>query len=186
VTGQAGAAPLEDPRRPGLLARLASADIVISSVLLAIFVAAYLGARDWPFAARLFPTMVSIAGMAFALLKIGTALLRPAKVRTDLIGPPAGDADAPDEEDDEALEYVFARASRRDWTRALGWVTGFFTSLVLIGALVTIPAFTVVYLLREAQTTLRAALVYAVVLGGILFVADNTLNMALPPGLLLD
>jgi hypothetical protein len=186
VTDQTGPAPLDDPRQPALLARLASADVVISSVLLAVFVGAYLGARDWPFATRLFPTMVSIAGIAFALLKIGMALLRPAAAPAAAITSPAADADAPDEEDDdEALEYVFARASRRDWARALGWVTGFFVALLLIGALATIPAFTVIYLLREARTTVRVAVVYAAVLGGVLFAAVRTLNMALPPGVLL-
>ena len=42
-------------------------------------------------------------------------------------------------------------ASRAQWLTALGWMSAFFLMLWLLGALVTVPLFTLVYLLAASR-----------------------------------
>ncbi len=172
---------------PGLLQRLRSADFLISLFLLILFAAAFLAARDWPADSRLFPEMVTVTGMVLAVVKMVSALRpRPpvqAETRTR-----AGGVELTDEDDeaDEALEYVFARASRRDWLRVLAWAAAFFLGLRIVGTVPTVLVFTVLYLLREARTTLLVAVVYAVLLAGLLYGATEALDIVLPRGIFTD
>jgi hypothetical protein len=170
-----------------LLQRLRSADFLISLFLLILFAAAFLAARDWPADSRLFPEMVTVTGMVLAVVKMVSALRpRPpvqAETRTR-----AGGVELTDEDDeaDEALEYVFARASRRDWLRVLAWAAAFFLGLRIVGTVPTVLVFTVLYLLREARTTLLVAVVYAVLLAGLLYGATEALDIVLPRGIFTD
>jgi hypothetical protein len=168
------------------LRRRIGANLVISVVLLAVFIAVYVGAQEWPFRTRLFPVMVSVAGATLALVNILLVLFGP-----------SGEAQAAhriadveikdeDDEEDEALEYVFESASRREWFRVLSWVTAFFLGLYLLGAIVTIPVFTLLYLLLEARTTILVSAVYAGLLGGVVYGGREFLNITLPAGLLFS
>ena len=179
-------APAGDVQQPGVLRRLLTPDFIISSVLLVVFVAGLLASRNWPADSRLFPLMVTTFGIALALLRMGLSLRRAAPA-VSAERRVVGDVELTDEDDeaDQALEYVFERASRRDWTRALGSVAAFFLGLLLVGIIPTILVFTVLYLLIEARTSIVVAVVYAVVLGGALYAASEILNISLPPGLLL-
>ena len=51
---------------------------------------------------------------------------------------------------------VFATAARAEWLSALGWMAAFFVMLWLLGALVTVPLFAVVYLLAVLAGVARA------------------------------
>jgi hypothetical protein len=42
-------------------------------------------------------------------------------------------------------------ASRTEWLTSLGWMAAFFVMLWLLGALVTVPLFTLVYLLTASR-----------------------------------
>ncbi len=184
---RSGADEVAAGEQRSVLRRLLSADLLISSVLLAVFVAAFVGAQDWPFESRMFPVMVTSAGAVLALLKMALSLRAPRSAA------PAGhrqlggvELTDEDEEDDQALEYVFERATRAEWLRVLAWLAGFFLALLLVGATATILVFTVLYLLVEARTTVVIAVVYAALLGGALYAARELLNIALPPGILLS
>lgn len=174
-------------QRTSLLKRVLSADFLIAAVLLVVFVAAFLGAQDWPFRTRLFPVLVTSGGAALALLKMALSL-RPKPQVAEPEAHRLGDVELTDEDeaDDRALEYVFESASRRDWLRALGWAAVFFLGLLLFGALVTVVVFTLLYLLLEARSSVVVALVYTVVLTGILYSGQSQLNVSLPPGILFS
>ena len=93
-----------------------------------------------------------------------------------------------DEEAAEEAELidVFATASRAQWVSALGWMAAFFVMLWLLGALVTVPLFALVYLLAASRESPVLAGSYA--LASWLFVYglfDRVLHMPLPAGALL-
>ncbi len=182
ANAQTGAAPERT-----LLQRFASAHFLISIALLAVFVAAFIGAQEWPTNSKMFPIMVTSVGAALALLNVVLSLRAPrqhaASAGRQLAGVTLTDED---DDEDEALEYVFARASRADWVRSLAWAGAFFVALLLIGAVPTIIGFTVLYLRLEARTSVLVAVLYAAVLGGLLFAAQELLDIILPPGLLFS
>jgi hypothetical protein len=181
ISNEAGTPP------PGrrLLRRLLGADFLIALVLFVVFLAAFLGARAWPEDSRLFPDMVSVVGMALAVLKMVHAL-RPPAMKVDA-GTRGGGVQLTDEdEEEEALEYVFSSASRRDWLGVLTWAAAFFAGLQIVGTVPTVLVFTVLYLLREARTSIVVAVVYAALLAGLLFGATELLGIGLPRGILFN
>jgi hypothetical protein len=171
--------------RPGLLRRLGSGDFILSAVLFVVFAAAFLGAREWPFDAKIFPMIVSGVGMALALLKMGLSL-RPARAEIAQAAHTVAGVELTDEDEeaDQELEYVFQRATRADWVRALSWAAAFFLGLFLVGAIPTILVFTVLYLRFEARTSWLVSVVYAALLGGVLYAAQEALDILLPSGVL--
>jgi hypothetical protein len=165
------------------------ADVAISLALLVVFVAAYLAARDWPFKARLFPDMITIAGMALSAIKLvssglqlhrqrrGSGLATPAPRRDE-------DEDEDEDEGDASLEYVFAEASPREWARALAWITGFFVALYALGVFITVPAFAFAYLRFAGRIGWLGAGIYAAVAGGVIWlVFDHLLFVPMPAGI---
>lgn len=178
----ATAAPTGHPGR-----RLLRGDVLISVALLVVFVAAFLGARSWPFDSKIFPMIVSGAGIVLVLLKLAL-VARPPRTTAAPAAHTVGDVELTDEDEeaDEALEYIFETASRADWARALGWAGGFFLAFFLVGAIPTILAFTVLYLLLEARSTWLVSVVYALLLGGLLYAAQELLDILLPGGILFS
>ncbi|RZU31003.1 hypothetical protein [Blastococcus saxobsidens] len=166
---------------------MVSADFLMAGVLLVIFAAAFIGAQQWPFDAKIFPMIVSGVGMTLALVKMVLAL-RPPRAPAATTGHALAGVELTDEDDeaDEALEYVFETASRVDWLRVLAWAGGFFVAFFLVGAIPSVLAFTVLYLLFEARTSWIVAVGYALVLGGTLFAAQELLDILLPGGVLLS
>jgi hypothetical protein len=165
--------------------RVLSADFIVSGVLICVFAAAFIGAQDWPFDAKIFPLMISGVGMVLALVKM-VLTLRPPRAEVGPTVPRVAGVELKDEDEDAdaELEYVFERASRVDWVRALSWAGGFFLAFFLVGAIPTILVFTVLYLLFEARTTWLVSIAYAAVLGGLLFAAQELLHILLPGGVL--
>jgi hypothetical protein len=174
-------------QRPSLLRRLGSGDFVVSAVLLVVFAAAFLGAREWSFDAKIFPMIVSGVGMVLALLKMGLSL-RPARPEIAPSAPTVAGVELTDEDEeaDQELEYVFQRASRADWVRVLSWTAAFFLSMFLVGAIPTILVFTVLYLRFEARASWLVAVVYAALLAGLLYAAQEALHILLPGGVLFS
>jgi Kef-type K+ transport system membrane component KefB len=168
-----------------VLRRVRSADVLISVVLLAVFIAVFIGAQEWPFRTRLFPVLVAGGGIAMSVLNILLALLRPHRKSATVHKLAGVELKDEDEEEDEALEYVFESASKSDWARVLAWVAAFFVLMYLVGALFTVPAFALVYLVLEARTTVLVSVVYAALLGALLFAGRELLQMSLPAGALL-
>jgi Tripartite tricarboxylate transporter TctB family len=87
--------------------------------------------------------------------------------------------------EDELID-VFATASRRQWVSAFGSMAAFFVMLWLLGVLVTVPLFAVIYLLVASRESPVLACSYA--LGCWAFVYglfDQLLHVPLPCGVLL-
>jgi hypothetical protein len=152
----------------------AVADVVVTVLLLALFVWAFLDAGQWSFRAALFPRLVTAAGIALTTLLLAQVLLRlwrPAP------SPDAGDADP------DAVEYVFRTAGPRRWASALGWVAAFFVLLYVTGLYVTAPVFSLLYLRFAGKRTWIFSAIYAIVIAVVLYVAfELALGVPTPSG----
>jgi Tripartite tricarboxylate transporter TctB family len=173
----------------------AVAELVITVVLLALFGWAFLDAADWSFRAALFPRIVTGAGFAFCAIKLVQDLFALRRGRTvgtptpELDHAPVPDGGTHEDEDvaEEDVEYVFATAGARNWSIALAWVAGFFVLLYVAGLFVTAPVFSLLYLRFGGRQSWRVSVIYAVVIGVVLYLAfEVALGIATPPGLFLD
>lgn len=173
------------------VAAVRAGDVGIALVMLVVFAVAYVYAQDWPFRARFFPEYVSLAGMAFAVLKLigfGVQLQRHRSWnRQALSGGTAPRKPEPDGEDDQAdhsLEYVFGTATGGEWTAALGWIVAFFVSLWIFGVFITVPLYAFAYLRIVGKAGWLGAAVYAAVAGGVLWlVFYRLLYVPMPAGI---
>jgi hypothetical protein len=167
-------------------------DLVLTLVLTAVFATAFWTALEWSFRAGLFPRMVTGLGLGLSVLQL-VVLLTGARRRPPTVQPPAAPQPAelpePTEADDEAnleVEYVFAHAGGRAWARSLAWIAAFFVSLYVLGLLITAPLFSLAFLRFSARVSWWASVLYAVVIGGVLYLAfEVALRLPVPPGLFL-
>lgn len=162
--------------------RVFTVDVAITVGFLIAAVMVLLTARNWPFRTAVFPLITGVVLCGLALLKLGLALVP---------GPRGASRKSPGlVEEEEAAELeavdVFAAATRAEWLSALGWMTTFFVMLWLLGALVTVPLFALVYLLAASRESPVMAGSYA--LASWMFVYglfDRVLHIPLPSGALL-
>jgi hypothetical protein len=188
----------------------AVADLVLATLLLALFGWAFLEAADWSFKAALFPRIVTGIGFVFSALLVVQALLRvvrgrrtsgagapvtspagpiapvPAATPRESVAQAAGTTTEDDANEDD-VEYVFQTAGARRWTEAIAWVAGFFVLLYVAGLFVTAPVFSLLYLRLAGKRSWLFSAVYAAVAGAVLYVAfELLLGLPVPPGLFLD
>jgi hypothetical protein len=159
-----------------------SMDLAISLGFLLVGTIVLFQARSWPFRAGLFPLVSGAVLVGFAILKLALDLLPAGRQRAA----PARILVDEDEAAEAELIDVFATASRKQWIGALSWMGTFFLMLWLLGALVGIPLFALVYLLTVSRESPLLAGSYAVV--SWLFVYglfDRLLRVPLPRGALL-
>jgi hypothetical protein len=161
------------------------ADVVLTLLLTAIFAWAFLEAGNWTPRASLFPRLVTGAGFLLSLAHLVVALLglRPGASQTSGIPEPVAEDDA----DREEIEYVFGTAGARAWGAALAWIAVFFVTLYVAGLFITAPLFSVLYLRFAGGRTWLTSVVYALVLGGALYlVFEVLLGVPSPEGLVLQ
>jgi Tripartite tricarboxylate transporter TctB family len=167
-------------------------DVLITLVLLVTFASAYVAAQPWPFEAKLFPQMLSVAGTGFAAVKLVALGLQLHRRRRWLrrAGPggaaAGGNVDRAADHDDRmhSPEYVFGTAGRRAWAAAVAWVAAFFVALWMLGVYVTVPLFAVVYLRFAGRHSWPATALYAAVAGGLLWsVFSYMLEVPMPAGI---
>jgi hypothetical protein len=163
------------------------ADLAITVGFLALFVAALVQARAWPFRTSLFPTIISSFVIAILVLKLVLDLRAAARRAPSATNVPTGGGLVEEEEAaDAALEDVFETAPRSVWLPALVWMAAFFVLLWAVGILITLPLFAFVYLLRVSRESVPLAAGYAA--GAWLFVYalfDQALHVPLPTGALI-
>ncbi|MPY79739.1 MAG: hypothetical protein GEV04_14960 [Actinophytocola sp.] len=158
-------------------------DVVITVLLLAVFVGAYLLAQDWPFRTKLFPGLLATAGIGIAVLKLGGHGVQAYRHRTRHSATRQEDAGS-EQGDDHSIEYVFGTAGARAWLAALGWAAAFFVALCVLGVFITVPLFTLAYLKISGSAGWLGATIYAVVAGGVLwFVFGELLAVPMPAGI---
>ena len=169
-------------------------DVIIAVLLLALFIFAYIVAQDWPFRARFFPQLLTIGGMFFSTMKLIGFVLQYRRGRSAAATAEESPEDlevgnvaliSEEEEEDQSLEYVFSSAGGRAWAAALGWVFGFFLMLWLVGVFIAVPVFAFAYLKIAGKAGWIGAGLYAIVSGGILYVAfQRLLSVPMPDGIL--
>src|SRR6185503_7592209 len=146
------------------------ADIPITIGFLAIGIVVLLDARAWPFRTAVFPLATGVLLVGLSLVKLAAGPLKrfanadsPYARDGAVGGVPRGESSegpsGPGDVDD--VPDVFATATRREWAAALGWMASFFVALWLVGALITVPVFAVVYLLAVPRSSPVLAGVYA-------------------------
>ena len=178
------------------------ADAIIAAGVLGIAVWAISRAAAWPFRTAVFPmaagVLLLVLSAAKLLLCVGRVLRAdtqpyvgrvPRADSQQYVGrvPRAegeGIASGPADQIDD-LPDTFATASRREWTSAIGWMAAFFLLLWLVGALVAVPIFALVYLTRAAGQRPLWAVVYAAASWFFLYgLFDRALRVPLPAGVL--
>lgn len=159
--------------------RLPLADLVLTLGLLVLFAVAFATARAWPFETGVFPQMVTALGTVLAVLNLAALLMSRSAPDTHPHGED-GDIESVD------VEYIFEQAGPGLWARNLAWLGGFFLVLYLAGIFVAAPAFTVLYLRFSARASWLLSVVYAVVVGVVLYLSFVLLlGLPVPEGILL-
>jgi hypothetical protein len=88
--------------------------------------------------------------------------------------------------DQEDIPDVFTTATRTEWRHAISWMAAFFAMFWLLGALVTVPLFALVYLLRVSRQSSIVAGSYALVSWAFIYgLFVRLLQIPLPPGVFL-
>jgi len=164
-------------------------------------------ALGWPFRTAVFPLATGALLVGLAVFKLAghvgrTLRVRPARLhptaqargphRARLRGgvevcaagtPAEGSPHITPEPGD--VPDVFATASGAEWLAAAGWMAAFFVMFWLLGALVTVPLFAVMYLLVVARQSPALAGSYALVSWMFVYgLFDRVLHIPLPAGAL--
>jgi hypothetical protein len=180
------------------------ADLVLTVLLMALFAWGYLEANEWSDRAALFPHLVCGSMFVLSGLQLAVVLLR---LRRELKGADTEGSDAPahdasghlpaglvaephgneDDVNEDDVEYVFQTAGARRWSAALGWIAAFFVLLYVAGLYITAPLFSLLYLRFAGRRTWLLSVIYAAVVGLVLYLAfEVALSIPTPPGLFLD
>ncbi|MDP9888686.1 tripartite tricarboxylate transporter TctB family protein [Pseudarthrobacter enclensis] len=173
--------PAEDADASGSRSRrVHRPDLIITSVLLLVFIVAFLMATGWRDLAAYFPLGVSGMGAIASASFLVRVLFFPPK-------PHSPEPDVPGAAKSVAeQEYEFFKnLSKRDWITSICWLGGFFIALVIFGIYVAVVAFTAGYLRYQAAKSWWFSWIYAAVLGGVIYgIFEITLKLPLPDGLL--
>jgi putative tricarboxylic transport membrane protein len=179
--------PLVRGRRHASPAAPHRADVPITIGFLLIAGWVLYQATGWPFRTAVFPLATGVLLLVCAVAKliqtyVGRAFTaRQASVESS----PDMTHETPHSAESADLPDIFATASRAEWLSALAWMAAFFVLLWLVGALVAVPLFALVYLLAAARGSLVLAGTYA--LASWLFIYglfDWALRVPLPAGVL--
>ena len=145
-------------------------------------------ASAWPFRTAVFPLLT---GVVLVALSLASAFVgrkpRPSNVGRvpRLVHRSLGEGGSGPAVHDDVPE-VFTTASRAEWRSAVGWMAAFFVMFWLLGALVTVPLFALVYLVLVSRQSAVAAGAYAVVSWAFVYgLFIQLLHIPLPPGILL-
>jgi hypothetical protein len=170
----------------------------ISAVLLVVFVAAFVNARQWQAIVALFPLAVTAIGAVLAAVFLvrsltgrGSRTARRAPTG-DAVEPPRGTdpvgaivEQAEEADHADAEQAFYASLGRRDWLVSLGCFAAFFVGLALAGLYVATVVFTIAYLRYQAGASWRLSVIYAVVLATATYgLFGAALQLPVPGGLL--
>lgn len=190
--------PLVRRRARGVRPVLRPADGFIAVAFLAAGALVLYQASAWPFRTAVFPVLIGVVlvGLSVVIL-VGRALVgrapdERAREQSEAdggstagplashTGPREGAACGDD------VPEVFVTASRKDWQTAAGWMSSFFLMFWLLGALVTVPLFALLYLVTVSRQPAVVAAAYALVSWGFIYgLFVRLLHIPLPAGVLL-
>jgi hypothetical protein len=149
--------------------KLISPDIIIALTLAVIMLVAFIQTLSWPSAAAMFPRVVALCGLGFAIA-LGVILIAR-RVRAGAADSHPGAQysapavhDQPDDQDQDDVEYIFATAGKSAWKQALGWVALFLALTTALGLFVSSGIFALLYLRWGAGKPWRFSTIYAITL----------------------
>ena len=143
--------------------------------ILILMVGLVMTAKQWQFQARLFPWSIGIPTMLLCFLQLGLDLFRNRNEDEDL----AGVMDLPVDRS-VPVRVVIQRA-----VNIFSWIFGLYASIWIIGFILSVPLFLLLYLRLQAGETWKVAVTYMVVM--MLFmigVFEMVLHIPWPPGLI--
>lgn len=179
--------------------RINVAEWVITIVVLAVLLASYLGAQDWPRGTAFFPVLLSGTGIVLVIVKLAAMALgrdASAYIRVKQEGEiesscnpatmqnMAGDEDLANEGD---IQSDFAAASPAEVLQVVGWLSAFFIALYALGLLIVLPVFTALYLRFVARMSVFGIFFYVMSTSGLIYALFVVLlHLPLPEGALLN
>ncbi len=144
-------------------------------LILLIFFGGVFTARQWQFQARLFPWTIGIPALLLCIAQLATDLFRTTESENS--DDVRGLMDLPVDRG-IPVSVVVRRA-----INSFGWVIGFMLVIWLIGFIISVPLFVLLYLLIQAREKLWVALVYTgSMLIFLLGVFHQVLHIPWPPG----
>ena len=164
-------------------------DNLFPAVLLVLFIAMLWWSTDWPLAARIVPTVVSIGAIAACGLSLANDVFAVAPPAASG-GAPAADAQAPV---DRKIHMDIASTTSHLPGRTIllrgfqffGWMVAFLACMAVIGLIPTVPIFVIAYMRLEGPERWRNALLMAIGMTTLIDVVfDQLLSIPWPPTLL--
>jgi hypothetical protein len=139
--------------------KLISPDIIIALTLAVIMLVAFIQTLSWPSAAAMFPRVVALCGLGFAITLGAILVARRARA-----GAAESHPGQPDDQEQDDVEYIFATAGKSAWIQALGWVALFLALTAALGLFVSSGIFALLYLRWGAGKPWRFSAIYAITL----------------------
>ncbi len=144
-------------------------------LILLIFFGGVFTARQWQFQARLFPWTIGIPALLLCVAQLAMDLFRTTE--SDNSDDVSGLMDLPVDRG-IPVSVVVRRA-----VNSFGWVIGFMLVIWIIGFIISVPLFVLLYLLIQAREKLWVSLVYTgAMLIFLLGVFHQVLHIPWPPG----
>ncbi len=144
-------------------------------LILLIFFGGVFTARQWQFQARLFPWTIGIPALLLCVAQLAMDLFRTTE--SDNSDDVSGLMDLPVDRG-IPVSVVVRRA-----VNSFGWIIGFMLVIWLIGFIISVPIYVLLYLLIQAREKLWVSLVYSgAMLIFILGVFHQVLHIPWPPG----
>jgi hypothetical protein len=132
-------------------------------------------AKQWQYQARLFPWTIGIPTMVLCFLQLGLDMFRSKDADEDV----AGMMDLPVDRS-VPVAVVIKRA-----VNIFAWIFGLYLSIWVIGFILSVPLFLLLYLGLQAGETWKVAVTYMVVMMVFMIgVFEMVLHIPWPPGLI--
>jgi len=141
-------------------------------VMLLLMLGLVMSAKQWQYQARLFPWAIGIPTLLLCFLQLGLDLFK-----TKSANDTAGMMDLPVDRS-VPVSVVVKRA-----VNIFGWIFGLFLCIYLIGFIISVPLFLVLYLSIQARESWNVTVTYALVMFLFLIgVFEMVLHIPWPPG----
>ena len=144
-------------------------------LILLIFFGGVFTARQWQYQARLFPWVIGIPALLLCIAQLAMDLFKATE--SDDPDDVSGLMDLPVDRG-IPVSVVVRRA-----VNSFGWIIGFMLVIWIIGFIISVPLFVLLYLLIQAREKLWVSLVYTgAMLIFLLGVFHQVLHIPWPPG----
>ena len=127
-----------------------SAGSIFTFLIFLVFLAAVIGAADWPFRTRMFPWTIGFAAVGLCLIQLFLDLWRAKDPTTPEDA--TGVMDLPVDRD------VPGKVVARRALGQFGWVLGLFSGVWILGFLIAMPVYVLSYLTLQAREKWRISL----------------------------